>query len=106
MTLLISSPSGNVIDDGTTANRRAAYYSNWTVTATQTRTLLWHHGPETWAGTPQSLVDTDTILPVPKLDKSSESLGEGYRLRTITTGVLAGDNYAAPIFQVEELIEP
>lgn len=94
--------SNLIIDDGTTQNRRWALRDSTAQTATQTRTHLWTRGYSQAAvlGSDQ-FDDTDNLLVIQALPEPL-ILPEGYRIRTITGGLLAGDNYAAPIFQVGE----
>jgi len=94
-----------MIDDGATTNRR---WLGSAVTTAQTAALTYAHlfqrgygGMNTDQGTqedPAGTVFGIVAGTLPDLDP----LLEGYRLRTVTTGLQAGDNYAAPIFQVEE----
>lgn len=96
-----------IADDGTTANRRWMRKA-LRQTASLTRTHLWTPGTDVnvlsgdTAGTAE--VDTDSILRracIPE-HPDDRTLPEGYRLRTTTDSIQATDNYAAPIFQVEE----
>ena len=92
-------------DDGTTANRRALIGKlSAAITASLTRTCLWQEEPATLGGASAQLAstDTDSIIVDHSLRRGGLLLPGGYRIRTVTDAILAGDNYAAPIFQVEE----
>lgn len=93
-----------VIDNGTTANRRAGPMRQGVAqTASQTRTHIWSIGHGPMSRDADNITDTDSIL-VGYFMGDVGLLPPAARIRTITTGLLAGDNYAAPIFQVEEWV--
>lgn len=89
-------------DDGTTADRRWISGAQSTQTASLTRTKIWNQGTDTSATIANAgLPDTD-IIDIRDDLPSVLFLSEGYRLRTVTIARQVTDNYAAPIFQVEE----
>lgn len=94
-----------VIDDGTTANRRFYSVGN-DQGASLTRTHLFTQGFQAAAPTisARSFIDTDTVLVQSTLPEDL-LLPRSGRIRTVTVGIVAGDNFAAPIFQVEEWLE-
>ena len=99
------------IDDGAATNRRyvATDDAGNPITANQTRTAMWCRGPHlpgTTGAATQAFVDTQTLRLNYSLQEDLGLLTEGMRIRTVTSGILAGDDYAAPIFQVEEYIAP
>src|SRR3990167_7180454 len=85
-----------VADDGTTANRRFFVFNTTAQTASLTRTWLYFRGNglanQASAG---GVADTDTVISQDNLP--DETFVEGGRIRTITSGILAGDNWAAPL---------
>ncbi len=97
-----------VVDDGTSTNRRAIVMNptSSSQAASLTRTWTFQRGNSSIAaggfagfGDTQTLIMNDSIV-------EHGRLTEGYRLRTVTDSLQAGDDYAAPSFQVEETIEP
>ena len=89
-----------VIDDGTTANRRY-YWPSGGQSASTTATHAWFRGHDPSSAAKVSMTDTDAVFWNPNLPDGL-ILPEAYRIRTITAGIGANTNYAAPIFQVEE----
>lgn len=82
-----------IIDDG--ANEIWRVNSNVDQTATQISQYL------AGVGAPFATLDVRVFsLPLPV----GLALLAGYRLRTSTAAIQAGDDYAAPVYQVEELI--
>lgn len=82
------------LDDGTTVFKRHA--SN----ATQAASLTQHYsfgGPQ--VGT--AVLDLYVTDPFPEI-----ALPAGYRINTVTVNKQAGDNYAAPLYYVEEFDAP
>lgn len=95
-----------VIDGGTTTNRRYLDVSD-NQAASLTVTHLWYPGsrlPDSASGL--TVTDTQTVRIQPSLPGWLGPLATGYRLRTITVNLQAGDDHAAPIFQVEERFRP
>lgn len=93
-----------VCDDGTTANR-LFMLGGANQAASLTRTHLWTRSSNSIADDSANLfADTDTLEVHATIPEGF--LSEGYRLRTSTVAIdttgPAFDNYAAPIFQVEE----
>jgi len=98
-----------VIDDGTGANRRYGARLGATQGASVTRTHLYvleagNQIPD--ASRAFTMTDTDTVIV--SQCPGAGYLPEGYRIRTAVVGgsLAAGDDYAAPIFQVEEWAVP
>jgi len=92
-----------VIDDGAAANRRWVTEDTTAITAGQTRTRVIQRGYKAAMNIGGSgLTDTDTIASITDTLPDDLVMVEAYRMRTITPGLQATDNYAAPIFQVEE----
>lgn len=79
------------IDDGT--NVVLAVSVATAVTATQTATFSFAD-----VGANAAPVITAGVVSFPK----DFSLFGGYRIKTLTTGIVAGDNYGAPVYLVEE----
>ncbi len=93
-----------IVDDGAATNRRwfVGNASANVQTATLTRTwMFWEGVPLSLDGAYELLVDTQTILTGGFFPKDTFLVG-GDRIRTVTQEIVAGDDYAAPIFQVEE----
>jgi len=90
-------------DDGTATNRLWIREVNEDVQAdAQTRTHLLGRGNDgTFLGGGQ-LTDTQTVNVHNAIPADDPYLPEAHRLRTITVNLQAGDDFAAPIFQVEE----
>lgn len=83
-----------IIDDG--ANELWRQNSNVNQVASETSVY------EAAAGASYTTIDARTYsLPLP----SGLVLAEGFRIRTLTAAIDAGDDYAAPIYSVEEWIE-
>ena len=96
---------GAVVDDGVTANRRAVLYGNQGGhTASLTRTHLFAKGEDDTGVNPGAFTDTDIVLASFRHLPVRQLLG-GYRIRTFSSGFQAGDDFAAPIFQVAEWLE-
>ncbi len=97
-----------IIDDGTTANRRIALIGATAQGASTTETHMWqrHTGGMLTTSAEQGLTDTDTLRLKYTTPVDIGFLPEGYRIRTVTSGRGANTDYAAPIFQVEEWIDP
>ena len=95
-----------VIDDGTTANR-IQFHDGSQQGASTTRNHLWIAGSESLGAGARTLVDTDTVQ-YHALSSLADHLplSEGYRIRTVTAGIGANTDYAAPIFFVEEWLAP
>ena len=95
-----------IVDDGATANRKWVGRTNINVTLSQTRTLVFQRGAQLPGTGFAAVTDTDSLLIGSQIPQASGILlVEGDRIRTATDGILAGDDYAAPIFEVEEWIE-
>ena len=95
-----------IADDGTTANRRwfLGAASAISEAAGETRTWVFMEGtPLSLDAAYETLTDTDTLLTGGYFPPTI--LNAGDRIRTVTVNLAGGDDYAAPIFQVEELIE-
>lgn len=100
----ITAPVSLVVDDGAVTARKAIFKNSNTQAANTTRTWFW--GPTDMMGgqiVTTSLADTQTVLYENSIGKEL-FLVEGDRIRTITPGIDPQDDYAAPIFQVEEWI--
>ena len=94
-------------DDGTTANRRAILYGNQTgQSLSLTRTHFWSPGNDRSGINVGVVTDTDVLILNITNQMKIGFLLAGYRLRTATSGLQGGDDYAAPIFQVEECVGP
>jgi len=98
------------IDDGTTANRSHIWQGS-TQAASLTRTHLFQQeygGSGAQGAGNASIVDTDTILTREVLPNNL-FLKEGHRIRTVTLNIdtvaALFDNWAAPIYQVEEWLK-
>lgn len=94
-----------IIDDGAVTARKRIYTDTTNQTDTQTRTHLWTRGNEAWDLASDSVTDTQTVLHKSCLDDDIY-LVAGDRIRTLTTNIAAADDYAAPIFEVEEWLAP
>jgi hypothetical protein len=99
-TLVTNATAGNrevhlLIDDGTNAHYNLSAGTNQVASTTWTYTI----GAHAQSG----LKGTDTVaIPIPP----GILLEAGHRLRTSTTGLLAGDDYSAPNMLVEEWLSP
>lgn len=83
-----------VIDDGTTEIYRAVSTTN------HTASLTWaYNAAIAGAAAAQSASNVGLILP------ASLVLLAGYRIRTVTAAIVAGDNWGAPQLLVEESLE-
>lgn len=83
-----------IIDDGT--NILLAFSSLVAQTASTTKHYYFAH-----IGAPEINILLISTNPMPEL-----ILAPGSRIRTATNGLQAGDNYGAPIFLIEEWIDP
>lgn len=93
-----------MIDDGTTARRRL-FARGSDQAESLTRTHLFELGPASPVGQANfNISDTDTVTVNPNLQDLGY-LPQGYRIRTLTSSLNAADDLAAPIFQVEQLLE-
>lgn len=91
-----------VADDGAVTNRYGLIYGGATAhTATLTRTHMFKDGSDNQGDDNLSFADTQTMLLRSK-PLFKNMLLPGDVLRTNTTAMVAGDDYAAPIFMVEE----
>jgi len=89
-------------DDGTSTERVwGPAHQTTTQAASLTRTWIWQQGRTPFATAGQSRVDTETVNYHESIPPNL-FLPEGYRLRTVTQSIQATDNYATPIFHVEE----
>lgn len=93
--------------DATAANRRPTFIIDdganeiWRVNSNVDQTATQISIYEAGAGAPFATLDARVFsLPLPV----GLELLEGYRLRTSTAAIVAGDNYSAPVYQVEEWI--
>lgn len=94
-----------IADDGTTANRSWFILSTFAHAASLTRTHLFFIGNDTVSPVSSPVTtDTDVIGHLGNLP--DYVLRPASRIRTNTTAIQVGDDYAAPIFQVEEWIDP
>ncbi len=92
-------------DDGVATNRYWLLADSGAnpVIANETRTVLWIQGER--AGlVPQEIADTETVLIKNGIPKDFY-MREGDRVRTLTELIEVDDDYAAPIFMVEEWIK-
>ncbi len=96
-----------VVDDGASANRRFVLEAGVVITASQTRTIMHQIGSNDVNGTGVNFADQDNAENVVVTDMMppQSDLVEEDRVRLSTTNLQAGDDYAAPIFQVEEWIQ-
>ena len=96
------------IDDaGSTITRRLLLTDTTNQTATQTRTHHWSPGTESNTAASTSIVDGAITL-LAKFPMSLQRgilLFAGYNIRTVTTGIVAGDNYGVARYIVEEWLE-
>jgi hypothetical protein len=83
------------LDDGTTV--LDTYMVDSAQAASSTRAISWH--PQTPIAV---VVATGVGVPI----SDNRILSEGYRIKTVTSGLVAGDNWGAPQLLVEEWIEP
>ena len=92
-----------VVDDGTATNRYQMYTeaTPTNITASLTRTLQWQTGYDSSTAAFQSLTDTQTVLYKACLPNDFP-LGKVSKIRTKTANIAAGDQYSAPIYEVEE----
>jgi hypothetical protein len=111
--LVSSGVAGNrapvlIIDDGTTANRRNVIRDSTSVQAASlTRTWTWVRGFDLSSTAEYSQADTDTLIVVQKLPTREDvELLQSARIRTVTSAFDVGDDWAAPIFQVQEWVVP
>lgn len=83
-----------LIDDGTTVFARVPVGTNHAASLTRTYSFA--------TNTARNTIAQDPVLnaPLPEL-----VLGDGFRVRTVTTNLQATDNYGAPQLLVEEWIE-
>lgn len=89
------------IDNGAVTGRKRIYTDATAQTATTTRTHAWLRGNEAYDVASDSVSDTQTVLVKLCLDDDI-ILEAGDRIRTTTASIQAGDDYAAPIFEVEQ----
>lgn len=84
-----------VFDDGATEFARTSPLGTFTASSTWNITLAINMLLGSSSATSSTAVIPDKIL-----------LLAGYRIRSITSGIQAGDNLSAPTYQVEEFINP